>query len=184
MINPELLTYIQKQIVAGKTKDQIKTELLQAGWNQTDVIEALLQESTKTTNISTGTPADKPQVLVEKPTSVKVLTAILFFIAIINTPSAFLGTILILILNKAISSLPGSLDFSIIQATPLIGVISIPSMVMVPCLFYAAFKVKTGSPSSWKIGFSILLLFVFVSILTGILTAKFITPMMTNYTAD
>lgn len=43
MVTPELLSFVQAEIKAGKPVDQIKSELLAAGWQEQDVTEAFNQ---------------------------------------------------------------------------------------------------------------------------------------------
>ena len=58
MVTEQLKSYIQEAVKSGKTKEEIRQSLLGAGWQETDITEALdtLEVLSRSTSAETPTP--------------------------------------------------------------------------------------------------------------------------------
>lgn len=87
MVTTELINYIKEQISLGQTSESIKIILLNQGWNETDIIQALIQINTNTINNNIQ-PQTFNQKINGKESKVKYI--LYFFVGLILS---FLGLI-------------------------------------------------------------------------------------------
>lgn len=174
MVDPQIISFINEQLKLGQSVEVIRSSLLTVGWSQADVSEALAMQSSdmlpeKTAQESTATA---------KPKIATFFSVVLFLLALLNIPSAFAGSFVVLVLNRAMSNIPGGLEYSGLRALPFLWLVSLPSILMLPLLFFAAIKVKSGSQSGWTTSLVVLVIFLLSSLLTGFLVTSLVGPLM------
>ena len=188
MLTLQMIDYIKHQLELNQSIEVIRANLLQAGYKQTDIEEALKQfisppaAPNPSTVLSTEYTPVENESLLDKPKSVNILSNWFLILALVNIPGAFSGSAMVLILNHAITSIPGGLEFSALKSMPFIGLISIPGMIAFPLLLLAALRIKSGSLPAWRLCLSVLVIVFIVNLATGFLTRLLGNPI--NQTAN
>lgn len=124
------------------------------------------------------------QVSILKPKSINIVSAMLFALAIVNVPAAFMGSAVILVTNHAMKSIPGGLEYSALRAIPFVAPVSLMGMISLPLLLLAAFQIRSGSQSAWKISLCILVAVLVGSAITSFLTTYLISPIYSITSSD
>lgn len=175
MLNPQLLDYIKHQLEFNQPIDFIKSNLTLAGWKQSDIEAAIKEINALPKTNSVESVQSEIFNIVPKPKSINLLSNLIFLLALVDIPSAFAGSILLLVTNHAMAS-SHELDYSFLKVIPFIGPISLPGIISLPLLFLAAIKVRSGSQSAWKFCLIVLIAIFIMNIITGFLTTSLISP--------
>lgn len=156
MLNQQAVGYIQQQLAAGKSQEEIKAVLVAAGWSVADV-EQTLSVSVPVVTI----PPPKPKII-------KVISGLYWIITALSLIEAFKAQAVLKTLDDSVGKgIPGTLPYSYLRVVPALPIFSLAVVIAALAYLYAALKITNGSNKAWKIALIVLVGVFLLSLVSG-----------------